>query len=259
MFRHQACLLATIALCAACRSTRDSGALDRHFQGPVWIGALEQQSRQPGQWAPTAALVLALPIAAFDDHELSDDAADHGVTADTHTGDVLSLALGGGALAWGGMNWANGDQGASFEVAAESLVVTAAATQSLKRITHRHRPGGSASHSSFPSGHTSFAFAGATFLAREIEAQTGSMLGYGLYVPAAVVALNRVENERHWPSDVIVGAALGIFVTNWIYNAHFPEEKSQRPTIFKTRPKLAWGFGPTLLDDQFALELTFAF
>ncbi|BAS26635.1 phosphatase PAP2 family protein [Limnochorda pilosa] len=59
-------------------------------------------------------------------------------------------------------------------------------------------------HHSFPSGHTSSAFALATVLAGRYP--DGAVVWYAL---AAGVGLSRIYTGDHWPSDVLAGAAVG--------------------------------------------------
>jgi len=84
-------------------------------------------------------------------------------------------------------------------------LLTVGYTQALKFATHRERPDGSNSQS-FPSGHASAAFATANVIRRHYGWGWGS-LGYGL---AAYVASARLAHDRHYLSDVVFGAALGI-------------------------------------------------
>ncbi len=62
---------------------------------------------------------------------------------------------------------------------------------------------------SFPSGHTTVAFAFSTVLAERID---NNWARIGLYGLASLTAFARVYNNQHWTSDVFVGALLG-FVT----------------------------------------------
>ncbi len=62
---------------------------------------------------------------------------------------------------------------------------------------------------SFPSGHTTVAFAFSTVLAERIDNNWARL---GLYGLASLTAFARVYNNQHWASDVFVGALLG-FVT----------------------------------------------
>ncbi len=60
---------------------------------------------------------------------------------------------------------------------------------------------------SFPSGHTTVAFALSTVLAEEIG---GVWAGLAFYGMASMTAYARVRNNQHWFSDVVVGAGLGL-------------------------------------------------
>ena len=78
----------------------------------------------------------------------------------------------------------------------------------LKQITNQVRPDGSADNS-FPSGHTANAFFGATILAKEY-ADKSLLIAIGGYSVAAATGALRILNNRHWASDVLVGAGIGI-------------------------------------------------
>ncbi len=60
--------------------------------------------------------------------------------------------------------------------------------------------------SSFPSGHTTFAFAAASAIDAETQAR---WVPWVVYPAAAAVGWARVEQDEHWLSDVAAGAALG--------------------------------------------------
>jgi membrane-associated phospholipid phosphatase len=86
----------------------------------------------------------------------------------------------------------------------EAQTVTGLVTQVLKVSVDRRRPDGG-SHG-FPSGHASATFATAAVIARRFGWRYGSLA----YAAAAYVAASRITDRRHYPSDVIFGAALGI-------------------------------------------------
>ena len=91
-------------------------------------------------------------------------------------------------------------------------------TFSLKRITAVPRPD-TKELTSFPSGHTAQAFAAATFMAREYGHKS-IWYSVGAYTVATGVGAMRVMNNRHWISDVMVGAGIGILSTNLAYLTH---------------------------------------
>ena len=89
---------------------------------------------------------------------------------------------------------------------------------SLKRITHVQRPDGT-SYESFPSGHTAEAFASAEFLRQEYK-DVSPWYGIAGYITATATAVLRIYNNKHWLSDVVTGAGIGIASTKlayWIY------------------------------------------
>lgn len=89
----------------------------------------------------------------------------------------------------------------------EGFGATALTTWALKESVRRPRPfaGGGQMHS-FPSGHTSGAFCAATC----IERNSGIGAGIPAYALAALTGYSRVDSARHYPSDVLAGAAIGI-------------------------------------------------
>jgi hypothetical protein len=112
----------------------------------------------------------------------------------------------------------------------EAIVVAEALTFAVKVIAGRARPelgihdpydfrlgrglAWDDTHRSFPSGHTSAAFAAAAVAARELDRIHGGddvLVGFATYGPATFVGLSRVFDNRHWASDVIAGAAIGAF------------------------------------------------
>ena len=108
-----------------------------------------------------------------------------------------------------------------------SNFISALITHGLKNSIYKARPDGSA-HNSFPSGHTSFAFTNATVLFYEFQ-DTSPLLAYSGYAFSTTTATFRVLNNRHWVSDVLVGAGIGILVTNLVY--YFEPFKNFNPFI----------------------------
>lgn len=72
-------------------------------------------------------------------------------------------------------------------------------------------------YSSFPSGHTMSAFAAAAVVANEASRWwPGSQwyVGSAMYAGATLVGLSRMYNNKHWATDVIMGAGIGTFAGN---------------------------------------------
>ena len=82
----------------------------------------------------------------------------------------------------------------------------------LHALIPRHRPfehqlGRHEHGHSFPSGHAMTAFAGATMLATYLPRHRVSLL-----VLASLIALSRLYNGVHYPTDVVAGAAAGVAI-----------------------------------------------
>ena len=110
-----------------------------------------------------------------------------------------------------------------------SNVITSVTVSSIKKHSHQLRPDGS-SYTSFPSAHTAFAFTNAEFLRREYKdiSPWYGVLGYSMAIGTGYL---RMYNNKHWLSDVIAGAGVGILSTKlayWLY----PEIKR---SLFKNK------------------------
>jgi membrane-associated phospholipid phosphatase len=103
--------------------------------------------------------------------------------------------------------------------------------QGLKHAITYIRPDASDNYS-FPSGHTTAAFTNATFLHKEYGEQSAWYSVGGYYV-AAMGGTMRMLNNKHWLSDVLVGAGIGIVSTEVVY-AIYPYLQE---TFFKPKKK----------------------
>ncbi len=124
-------------------------------------------------------------------------------------------------------------------LAVESFLVTGLFTTVIKVGTGRHRPstgdssgtfdGPTTDNNSFPSGHTSTVFSIATVIANEYEEVPFiKPLSYGI---ATLAGLSRINDEKHWASDVFFGAALGYFTAKTLLRLH-SNKKGQHFTIY---------------------------
>jgi hypothetical protein len=89
--------------------------------------------------------------------------------------------------------------------ATQAIIVDEIYTEIFKKAVSRTRPDGS-DKVSFPSGHASTAFALATVAQRHY----GWKVGVPSYLAASAIGLSRIEYNRHYFSDVLAGATLGI-------------------------------------------------
>jgi len=99
-----------------------------------------------------------------------------------------------------------------------SNLIANGAVFSLKSWTHQLRPDGSA-YNSFPSGHTAEAFASAEFMRQEYK-DVSPWYGVAGYAMATATGVLRMYNNKHWCSDVITGAGIGMASTKiayWLY------------------------------------------
>jgi len=116
---------------------------------------------------------------------------------------MLGITAGLGAVGWlgGGARYSD----AAIDMG-KTLLVTGAIVGALKVTVNRTRPNGGVH--AFPSGHTAVAFAGATVLNQHF----GLKVGVPAYTLAAFTGLGRMEDNKHYLSDVIAGATIGLLV-----------------------------------------------
>ena len=98
---------------------------------------------------------------------------------------------------------------------AASIALSSGATWGLKHFIDEERPDGT-DQKSFPSGHTTFAFAGAHQLYKEYSRQSVWIPVAG-YAVATAVGIDRVCRNRHHWYDVAAGAAIGVLGTELGY------------------------------------------
>ena len=108
------------------------------------------------------------------------------------------------------------DWGRYLASTAMSYAIMGGFVNGIKYTAKEMRPDGSTANS-WPSGHTATAFVGATILHKEYGMTRSpwySVAGYGV---ATATGVMRVLNNRHWVSDVLSGAGIGIMSTELAY------------------------------------------
>jgi hypothetical protein len=112
----------------------------------------------------------------------------------------------------------------AIEAATDSLVVG----EVLKAVTQRARPtdgnrqgdffnSSSITNSSFPSAHALMVWSAASVLAHEYPGPLTQIFAYGL---ATTVSAARISGRNHFPSDVVVGSAVGWLIGRQVYKSH---------------------------------------
>jgi hypothetical protein len=96
-----------------------------------------------------------------------------------------------------------------------SFAIKGVSTGVIKQISNSWRPDSTTKHS-FPSGHTSTAFAAAEFMRMEYK-DVSVWYGVAAYADATMTGLLRLYNNRHWLRDIIAGAGVGIISTRLAY------------------------------------------
>ena len=134
---------------------------------------------------------------------------------------MLALKAAGvqGRSSWGEM----------LTASAAAYAIMGVSVNALKYTTSVERPDGVDTHS-FPSGHSATAFMMAGLLTREYG-QLSPWVGVGAYSLASVTGAMRIANNKHWLSDVLTGAGLGILsaeagylISDLLFKKGFSEE-----------------------------------
>lgn len=112
----------------------------------------------------------------------------------------------------------------------EALVNSFAVNEVLKAVFARQRPtptGGGGKffndvgNASFPSTHSMLGWTAASVIAHEYPGPVTEVLAYGT---AAAISISRVTGRKHFPADVVVGAAAGWLIGHQVYKAHHDPE-----------------------------------
>ena len=137
-------------------------------------------------------------------------------------------------------------QSTSF-LAMKAFVYSGLATNIIKVAARRVRPNDtgdssdwnrSLADSSFPSGHTTMAFAIGTFVAEQTK-EHSKVIPIIAYSASTIAGLSRIYDDRHWASDVLFGAIIGHFVTKDVL-------KEDKDGAFTLTPTINAYGGPTM-------------
>lgn len=137
---------------------------------------------------------------------------------------IAAMAGGAGALYLWGHFTRNDHKREAGLLAGEAAIDAVAVDTVVKYSTARNRPyqgdhdgDFEAGGDSFPSDHAAAAWAVASVLSHEYPGPLPKLLAYGA---AAAISAARVEGEQHFPSDVLVGSAIGWLSGELVYRQH---------------------------------------
>lgn len=166
----------------------------------------------------------------------------------SNAGLAAFAGVGAGMYVWGHVTHDEHRRETGF-LAGEAAIDSLAVTYALKYALGRERPpadnyqgGFWQGGDSFPSEHSAAAWAIAGIVAHEYPGPLTSFLAYGL---AAGVSGSRLTAKQHFPSDVLIGSALGWFISQEVYRNHHDPDLggSAWPTYAEWREDAANTFG----------------
>ena len=142
-------------------------------------------------------------------------------------GSFALAGVGGGLAVWSAFSHNDHQRETGFlsgEAGIDSLIVAEALKYSFQRQRPFEGNGGGhffSSGTSFPSEHSAFAWSVAGIIAHEYPGRLPRLFAYGL---ATTVSLSRIQSRDHFPSDVLVGSALGYLISQYVYSKHHDPE-----------------------------------
>ncbi|MGB5884692.1 MAG: phosphatase PAP2 family protein [Desulfobulbales bacterium] len=176
---------------------------------PKWLQILMCTTKQAGELLVFTCIVnfvFSVPVYANDDIELA--------------GDIIRVIL---PLTAAGMTIFQNDHEGLIQFS-KSFLSTVGVTYALQYSIDTTSPNGE--EHSFPSGHTSTAFSGASFLQRRY----GWKYGIPAYAAASFVGWSRIESDNHYLKDVLAGGAIGI-ITTYIFTDPYQKEIIATPFV----------------------------
>lgn len=205
-------------------------------QRHIWTSPFRLRARDAFWLAPAAAATGSL--IHFDPQMFGD--LRHGeASARNHllASDAGVLVLGGtvGGMYVLGRIHSNDHLRETGVLGTQALVNTLGVTYAAKYALGRQRPYAGDLQGdffrrgeSFPSLHASSAWALASVVAHEYP---GILTQIGVYGVASAVSITRVTGGRHFPSDVLVGSALGWAIGRSVYRRHHAEQDAMSASI----------------------------
>lgn len=169
---------------------------------------------------------------------------------------AYSMAGGAGGIYLLGLLTHNQHQRETGLLSGEAAINSLLVVETLKFATGRERPlqGNGmgrfwSSGTSFPSEHAAATWAIAGIVAHEYPGPLMKLLSYGM---ATTVSASRITAKQHFPSDVLVGAALGYLTSEYVYRKHhsydLPGSTWESPGV---SPELPWHWPPKYMGSPY--------
>jgi membrane-associated phospholipid phosphatase len=187
---------------------------------------------------PLLAGGAASATASFFDEDVRVQAqtSDWGDTFETGGGPVWSSVFVAGMFTAGRLSNGTRFRAMTYDML-DAAIVNFGYTGLLKVAVGRERPN-SQDEKSFPSGHTSNSFA----LAAVAERHYGWKLGVPAYLLAGLVGASRIQQDKHYLSDVVAGATLGYIVGRTVVRVNSrPIEEGPRSASLQVSPIVGRG------------------
>jgi hypothetical protein len=199
-------------------------------QGAIWTSPVRVRERELKYLIP---LGLATTVAITADHQAMSEVVSRDPDFN-HKNVQVSNALTGGllgapvALFAAGQFAGNPHARETGILAGEAVLNGLVVEQGIKLMTWRERPAvnnakgeffqsSAGVDSSFPSSHSLLVWSSAAVMAEEYPSW---WMQTGVYTLATGVSLTRVLGQQHFPSDVLVGSALGWMVGHYVHQRH---------------------------------------
>ena len=246
-------------------------SLEREFfknilndQKAIWTAPMRLQRRDAKWVIPSSIGFMALVTT---DRISGDEIAEFDRQLKTsrmvsNVGSVYGLGTVAGAFYLFGRSRNNPRARETGLLSAEALVNSLIVESALKGITQRARPMAGVERSeffdggnSFPSGHSTQAWAVATVIANEYrDRRAVQVAAYGV---ASAVSVARFTGQKHYLSDVVAGSALGYAIGRYVYTTHHrksldsddengPVDRLWRPMITPQFNRAAHAYGLSL-------------
>ncbi len=201
------------------------------FPSGKLAAAARSAALDPHTWVPLAT--AGVLIAADVDKDWSEDMAQRqdffGDDAEDVSHDLRDLSTAAYVItALAAPSDTTADKLKGLSVGAATMAVDGLLTGGLKEVVGRERPDETNDYS-MPSGHASKTASRTAMAIRNLDhismpGWTREVATWSLHGVAVGTGIARVEAERHYLSDVIIGYALGQFVAKFMHEAFFAED-----------------------------------